>query len=143
QKNLSESDLYQMVEPEDLLKYGLIPEIIGRLPVNIGLSELSEEEMLSILVEPKNSLIKQYKKLFELEDIELKFTEKALRDIVRMALKRKTGARGLRSILEKVMLEVMFQIPSLENVTECLITEDVIAEQGEPVLKFGKSKKSA
>ncbi len=141
--NLSESDLFQMAEPEDLLKYGLIPEIIGRLPVIIGLSELSEEEMMSILVEPKNSLIKQYKKLFELEEIELKFTEKALRDIVRMALKRKTGARGLRSILEKVMQDVMFKIPSLNNVTECLITEDVIAEQAEPVLKFGKSKKSA
>ncbi len=142
-KHLSESELFQMVEPEDLLKYGLIPEIIGRLPVLIGLRDLSEEEMLSILVEPKNSIIKQYKKLFEMEDIELKFTEKALRDIVRMALKHKTGARGLRSIIEKVMLDVMFKLPSMDNVTECLITEDVIGGGAEPVLKYGKSKKSA
>ncbi|MEJ2051608.1 MAG: ATP-dependent Clp protease ATP-binding subunit ClpX [Calditrichota bacterium] len=143
QGKISDSDLFQMVEPEDLLQYGLIPEIIGRLPVLIGLHELTENEMLSILVEPKNSLMKQYKRLFELEDIELKFTEKALLDIVRMALKRKTGARGLRSIIEKVMLDVMFKLPSMENVTECLITEDVIQGNSQPIIKFGKSKQSA
>jgi ATP-dependent Clp protease ATP-binding subunit ClpX len=143
QSEMSDTDLIQLVEPEDLLKFGLIPEIIGRLPVLIGLSDLSENEMLSILVEPKNSIIKQYKKLFELEEIELKFTEKALLEIVRLALSKKTGARGLRSIIEKVMLDVMFKIPSLENVTECLITEEVIGGGAEPILKFGKSKKSA
>ncbi len=143
QHKLSESDLFQMVEPEDLLKFGLIPELIGRLPVLIGLSDLSEEELLSILVEPKNSIIKQYKKLFELEEIELKFTEKALLEIVRLALNRKSGARGLRSIIEKVMLDVMFKLPSMENVTECLITEEVISGNAEPLIKFGKSKKSA
>jgi ATP-dependent Clp protease ATP-binding subunit ClpX len=143
QKDLSDSHLFQMVESEDLLKFGLIPEIIGRLPVIIGLSELSEDEMLSILVEPKNSIIKQYKKLFELENIELKFTEKALLQIVRRALNRKTGARGLRSIIEKVMLDIMYKIPSIENVAECLITEEVIEGNEEPVLKYGKSKKSA
>lgn len=143
QSEMSDTDLFQLVEPEDLLKFGLIPEIIGRLPVLIGLSDLSENEMLSILVEPKNSIIKQYKKLFELEEIELKFTEKALLEIVRLALSKKTGARGLRSIIEKVMLDVMFKIPSLENVAECLITEEVIGGEAEPILKFGKSKKSA
>jgi ATP-dependent Clp protease ATP-binding subunit ClpX len=143
QSEMSDTDLFQLVEPEDLLKFGLIPELIGRLPVLIGLSDLSEDEMLSILVEPKNSIIKQYKKLFELEEIELKFTEKALLEIVRLALSRKTGARGLRSIIEKVMLDVMFKIPSLENVAECLITEEVIQGGAEPILKFGKSKKSA
>ena len=143
QGKISDSDLFQLVEPEDLLQYGLIPEIIGRLPVLIGLHELTENEMLSILVEPKNSLIKQYKRLFELEDIELKFTEKALLDIVQMALKRKTGARGLRSIIEKVMLDVMFKLPSMENVTECLITEEVIQGNSQPIIKFGKSKQSA
>lgn len=143
QKQMTESDLYQLVEPEDLLQYGLIPELVGRLPVIIGLKDLSENEMLSILVEPKNSLIKQYKKLFELEDIELKFTEKALLEIVRMSLKRKTGARGLRSILEKVMLDIMFKIPSMNNVDECLVTEEVIRGNAEPIIKFGKSKKSA
>ncbi len=143
QKNLKDTDLFQLVEPEDLLEFGLIPELVGRLPVLIGLNELSEDEMLSILVEPKNSQIKQYKKLFELEGIELKFTEKALLEIVRMATKRKTGARGLRSILESVMMDVMFNIPSLENVVECLITEEVIRKQADPILKFEKSKKSA
>ncbi|MFZ0392190.1 MAG: ATP-dependent Clp protease ATP-binding subunit ClpX [Calditrichia bacterium] len=142
-RGLSDSELYKLIEPEDLLQYGLIPELVGRLPVVIGLDELKENELLSILVEPKNSLIRQYKKLFELENIELKFTEKALLEIVRMAQKRKTGARGLRSILEKVMLEVMFKIPSMENVTECLISEEVITGQAEPILKFGKSKRSA
>lgn len=143
QQEMSESHLYQLVEPEDLLQFGLIPELVGRLPVHIGLRELSDNEMLSILVEPKNSLIKQYKKLFELENIELKFTEKALLEIVQMAMKKKTGARGLRSIIEKVMLDVMFKIPSMENVDECLITEEVIGGKAEPIIKFGKSKKSA
>ncbi|GAB4378015.1 MAG: ATP-dependent Clp protease ATP-binding subunit ClpX [Calditrichia bacterium] len=142
-KDLSDDELYDMVEPEDLLEYGLIPELIGRLPVLIGLHELSEDELLAILVEPKNSLVKQYKKLFELEGIELKFTEKSLLEIVRMAQKRKTGARGLRSILEKVMLDVMFKVPSLENVKDCLITENVILGKAEPILSFKKSRQSA
>lgn len=141
--HLQDGQLMEFVEPEDLLHFGLIPELIGRLPVLVGLQELSESEMLAILLEPKNSLIKQYKKLFELEDIELKFTDKALREIVKLSLKRKTGARGLRSILEKAMVDVMFQVPSLDNVKECLITEDVIAGNAEPVLKLGKSRQSA
>ncbi len=140
---MSDAEIFEFVEPEDLLEYGLIPELIGRLPVIVGLKDLTEEEMLSILVEPKNSLIKQYKKLFELEGIELKFTEKALLEIVRMARKRKTGARGLRSILENVMLDVMFKVPSMDNVQECLITEDVIHHKADPILKFGKSRQSA
>lgn len=135
--------LMEYIEPEDLLHFGLIPELIGRLPVIVGMQELTEAELLAILVEPKNSLIKQYKKLFELEGIELKFTEKALLEVVRMAQRRKTGARGLRSILEKVMMDVMFKVPSLENVKECLITEDVITGNAEPVLKIGKSRRSA
>lgn len=141
--DLSVAGVLQHVEPEDLVQYGLIPELIGRLPAIVGLNELSPSELLSILVEPKNSLIKQYKKLFELEGIELKFTEKALREIVNMASVRKTGARGLRSIIEKFMMDVMFQVPSMDDVQECLITEEVILGQAEPVLKFGKSRKSA
>ncbi|GAB4340801.1 MAG: ATP-dependent Clp protease ATP-binding subunit ClpX [Calditrichia bacterium] len=141
--DLKEDDLYDQVEPEDLLQFGLIPELIGRLPVLIGLHNLTENELLSVLVEPKNSLIKQYKKLFELEGIELKFTEKALLEVVRVALKRKTGARGLRSILERVMLDVMYKVPSMDDVAECLITEEVIKGKSEPILKFGKSKQSA
>lgn len=142
-EELSESRLIESVEPEDLLHYGLIPELIGRLPVLVGLKELSEAEMLAILVEPRNSLIKQYKKLFELEGIELKFTEKALREIVKMARQRKTGARGLRSIVEKVMVDVMFKVPSMNDVKQCLITEEVILGDAEPVLKLGKSRQSA
>lgn len=142
-QNLSDTELFKYVEPEDLIQYGLIPELIGRLPVLVGLQELSEAEMLAILVEPRNSLIKQYKKLFELEGIELKFTEKALREVVRLARKRKTGARGLRGILEKVMLNVMFKVPSMEGVKECLVTEEVILGNAEPVLKVGKSRQSA
>ncbi len=141
--NMSFGELLEHVEPEDLLHFGLIPELIGRLPVIVGLGELSESELLAVLVEPKNSLIKQYKKLFELEGIELKFTEKALREIVKLAQKRKTGARGLRSILEKVMLEVMFTVPSLDDVRECLITEEVILGKAKPILKFGNSRQSA
>ncbi len=140
---LHSSQIFNFVEPEDLIEYGLIPELVGRLPVVVGLQDLSEDELLAILVEPKNSLIKQYKKLFELEGIELKFTEKALREIVKLAQKRKTGARGLRSILEEVMLEVMFKVPSMENVRECLITEDVITGNAEPILKLDNSRQSA
>jgi ATP-dependent Clp protease ATP-binding subunit ClpX len=142
-KDLTETQLYQMIEPADLLAYGLIPELIGRLPVIIGLNELSEKDLLAILVEPKNSLIKQYKKLFELEQIELNFTDKALTEIVRRATKKRTGARGLRSILEQVMLDVMYKIPSIKNVSDCLITEEVIKGNAEPILKEGKSRKSA
>ena len=142
-QDYSMDKLMDFVEPEDLLHYGLIPELIGRLPVNVGLRELGESELLSILVEPKNSLIKQYKKLFELEGIELKFTEKALLEIVKLSQKRKTGARGLRSILEKVMQDVMFKTPSMNNVRECLITEDVILTKAEPVFKYDKSRQSA
>ena len=141
--HLQDGQLMEYVEPEDLLHFGLIPELIGRLPALVGLQELTEAEMLAILLEPKNSLIKQYKKLFDLEGVELKFTDKALRDIVKLSLKRKTGARGLRSILEKVMVDVMFKVPSMDNVKECLITEDVISGNAEPVLKFGKSRQSA
>ncbi len=140
---LHSSQIFNYVEPEDLIEYGLIPELVGRLPVIVGLQDLSESELLAILVEPKNSLIKQYKKLFELEGIELKFTENALKEIVKLAQKRKTGARGLRSILEEVMLDVMFKVPSMENVRECLITEDVITGKAEPILKMDNSRQSA
>ncbi len=140
---LHSSQIFNFVEPEDLIEYGLIPELVGRLPVVVGLQDLTENELLAILVEPKNSLIKQYKKLFEIEGIELKFTEKALREIVKLAQKRKTGARGLRSILEEVMLDVMFKVPSMDNVRECLITEEVITGNADPILKLDNSRQSA
>ena len=131
------------VQPEDLLKYGLIPEFIGRLPVLATLDELKEEDLIRILVEPKNSIIKQYKKAFELENVKLKFTDGAYRAIARMATQRKSGARGLRSILETVMLDVMYDIPSRNDVKECVINEDVILKKETPILLFEKKTETA
>src|SRR5690606_18670612 len=120
-------EILAKVEPVDLLKYGLIPEFIGRLPVVATLHELDEESLIAILKEPKNALIKQYQKLFDMEKVNLKFTDGALVAVARQALKRKTGARGLRSILENSMLDVMYEVPSQDRVKEVVINEDVIA----------------
>jgi ATP-dependent Clp protease ATP-binding subunit ClpX len=125
-----------LVEPVDLLKYGLIPEFIGRLPVVATLTELDEESLIQILKEPKNALVKQYQKLFEMEKVNLKFTDGALVAVARQALKRKTGARGLRSILENAMLEVMYEIPSQDRAKEVVINEDVIHNRAHPVILY-------
>ncbi|HKI86125.1 MAG TPA: ATP-dependent Clp protease ATP-binding subunit ClpX [Thermoanaerobaculia bacterium] len=125
--------LLEHVLPEDLIKYGLIPEFVGRLPVVAGLEELDEAALIQILQEPKNSLVKQYQTIFELEDVELKFTDDALAAIAREALKRNVGARGLRIILEELMLELMYNIPSQRDVSECVITEEVVLSRIEPV----------
>lgn len=124
------------VEPADLLKYGLIPEFIGRLPVVATLNELDEEALIQILKEPRNALVKQYQKLFELEKVNLKFSDGALVAIAREALKRKTGARGLRSILENSMLDVMYDIPSQDRVKEVVINDDVILKQARPIVLY-------
>jgi ATP-dependent Clp protease ATP-binding subunit ClpX len=124
------------VEPVDLLKYGLIPEFIGRLPVVATLNELDEEALIQILKEPKNALVKQYQKLFELEKVNLKFSDGALVAIAREALKRKTGARGLRSILENSMLDVMYDLPSQDRVKEVVINDDVILKQARPIVLY-------
>jgi len=124
------------VEPVDLLKYGLIPEFIGRLPVVATLNELDEEALIQILKEPKNALVKQYQKLFELEKVTLKFTDGALVAVAKEALKRKTGARGLRSILENSMLDVMYDIPSQDRVKEVVVNEDVILKQARPIVVY-------
>lgn len=129
-------ELLSQVEPMDLLKYGLIPEFIGRLPVVATLNELDEESLIQILKEPKNALIKQYQKLFEMEKANLKFTDGALVAIAREAIKRKTGARGLRSILENAMLEVMYDIPSQDRVKEVVINEDVILNNARPIILY-------
>lgn len=126
------------VQPEDLLNYGLIPEFVGRLPVVATLDELTEEELVLILEEPKNALIKQYQKYFEFENVELKFTRGAVTAVAREAVKRKTGARGLRSILEEAMLDTMYELPSQTNIKECVITEDVIAGKEKPILLYEK-----
>jgi len=136
-------EVLQMVQPEDLIKYGLIPEFLGRLPVIATLDELHENSLIRILSEPKNALIKQFKKLFELEGVNLRFTDSALGAIAKEALKRKSGARGLRSILESSMLDIMYQIPSVDSVKECVISEDVILRKEEPILLYEQTKKQA
>ena len=123
-------------QPEDLLKFGLIPEFVGRLPVVATLGELDEEAMVRILKEPKNSLVRQYQKLFRFEGVELKFTEEALVAVARESLKRKTGARGLRSILESAMLNIMYDLPSIARVRECLISEEVVLKKEEPIIIY-------
>ena len=122
------------VQSEDLLHFGLIPEFVGRLPVVATLDELNEEALIAILTQPKNALVKQYQKLFEFEDVHLRFTDGALRAVARQAMKRKSGARGLRSILENVMLELMYDIPSRNDVEECVINEEVIEQGSNPLM---------
>jgi ATP-dependent Clp protease ATP-binding subunit ClpX len=140
---LSKGELYAMAEPEDLLEYGLIPELIGRLPVVSSLDELDTEALKSILTEPKNALVKQYKKLLEIDNIALNFENRALEAIVEMAKKRNTGARALRAIMEEVMLDIMYKLPSLPNVESCTITKSAVTDKKEPLLEFKKSKKTA
>ncbi len=143
EKNKESGNILDNVEAEDLIKYGFIPEFIGRLPVIATLHDLSENALLKILHEPKNALIKQYKKLFEMENVKLNFTENALNAIVREAVKRKAGARGLRSIMESCMLDIMFEIPSHKNVTSCMVTEEVVLNHARPILDYRPVKKHA
>ncbi|MDX2446686.1 MAG: ATP-dependent Clp protease ATP-binding subunit ClpX [Desulfobacterales bacterium] len=131
------------VKPEDLIKFGLIPEFLGRLPVMATLDELSAESLVRILTEPKNALLKQYKKLFEIEGVNLRLTDSALAAIADEALKRKSGARGLRAIMESCMLDIMYDIPSKEDVKECVIGEEVVLKKEAPILLYEPSKKQA
>ncbi|MBJ6765313.1 ATP-dependent Clp protease ATP-binding subunit ClpX [Myxococcaceae bacterium JPH2] len=141
QRNLSE--LLKHVEPEDLLKFGMIPEFIGRLPIITALEELDEPALVNILGQPKNALTKQYRKLFELDGVALKFTEGALKAIASEAIRRKAGARGLRSILETAMLDVMYEIPSRKTVREVVISEEVILKKSDPVILHAQEKDAA
>lgn len=138
-KDLKREEIFSMVEPDDLIKYGLIPELVGRLPLISTLSPLDRNALLSILTEPKNAIIKQYKKLFQMERVSLEFEDEALEAVADIALERGTGARALRSILENVMLEIMYKIPSKENVDTCIITKEVITQGKEPI--YSKSNK--
>ena len=135
--------LLRNTEPEDLIKFGLIPEFVGRLPVAATLDELDEAALIQILVEPKNALLKQYQKMFRMEGVELEIREAALRAIARKALARKTGARGLRSILEQVLLDVMYDLPSLANLARVVVDESTIANDGKPLLMFADPPKMA
>ncbi len=131
---VEEENLLAQVQPEDLLKFGLIPEFIGRLPVIVSLEELTEDALVRIMKEPKNALIKQYTKLFDLDHVELEIEEEAIAAIAKKAIERKTGARGLRSIFEKAMMDIMFDIPSRDDVKKCVVTKETIEEGKEPVL---------
>ena len=137
------SELLAIAQPEDLVQYGLIPEFIGRLPVISTLQELSEEALVDILVRPKNALIKQYKRLFEMDGVSLKFTPDALSGIARQALKHKAGARGLRAILEGAMLDLMYEVPSDQNIKEVVVNEDVILRKEKPTLLMHKQVETA
>ena len=141
EKNIGE--ILKVLEVEDLVRFGLIPEFLGRLPILTTLSELNEDSLVKILTEPKNALIKQFQKLFEIEDVNLRFTDGALSVIAKEAMKRKSGARGLRSILETCMLDIMYDIPSIDNVKECVIGEEVVLNKEDPILLFEQTKKQA
>jgi ATP-dependent Clp protease ATP-binding subunit ClpX len=139
----SVSELLHEVQTEDLLKFGLIPEFVGRLPVIATLDELGEQDLVRILKEPKNALVRQYQKLFEMEGVHLKFTDGALVAIAREALKRKSGARGLRAILENTMLDIMYEIPSQPAIKEVLISEEVITKGEPPIVLYQKAAETA
>ena len=132
-------EAFKELEPEDLLKFGLIPEFVGRLPVIATLEDLDEEALVTILTEPKNALVKQYQRLFEIEGAKLTFTEDALSAIARRAIERKTGARGLRSILEDILLDTMFDLPSLDNVTEVVVNEEAAGPDATPLMIYAES----
>jgi ATP-dependent Clp protease ATP-binding subunit ClpX len=138
-----DSNVLLKVETEDLLKFGLIPEFVGRLPVIATLDELLEEDLVRILKEPKNALTKQYQKLFDMEGVHLKFTDGALVATAREALRRKSGARGLRAILENTMLDVMYEIPSQSNIKEVLISEEVVTKHEQPIVLYQKAAETA
>lgn len=133
----------RLIQPEDLIKYGLIPEFLGRLPVIATLDELNESSLIKILLEPKNAMIKQFKKLFEIEEVTLKFTDSALSAVANEALKQKSGARGLRSVLESCLLDIMYKIPSIKDVKECVVGEDVILNKEDPILLYEQIRKRA
>ena len=136
QDELNLEETLSLVQPEDLIKFGLIPEFIGRLPVIASLGELSLNALVRILTEPKNALVKQYQKLFEFEGVSLKFTKDALKSVGKGALDRKSGARGLRAILEKVMLDIMYDLPARPDLMECVIGDEVILNEEPPLLLY-------
>jgi ATP-dependent Clp protease ATP-binding subunit ClpX len=136
------TDLFELLQPEDLIKFGLIPELVGRLPVQTALGELDEEALVQILTEPKNSVVKQFQEIFNLEDVKLTFKKSALLAIAKLAITRKTGARGLRSILEDLLLDTMFELPSLEGVSEVIVDKDVVEKKKEPLIVYQTTPKT-
>jgi len=142
-KNISLGELFDKIEPKDLLKYGLIPEFVGRVPIVVSLHELDQEALVRILKEPKNAIVKQYQKMLKMDEVELEFEEDALIEVAKMAIERKAGARGLRSILESIMMEIMFEIPSRDDIKKCIVTKETIRNHQLPTLVLVDSKKEA
>ena len=145
-KNLKEqalSEIMKMLEPEDLIKYGLIPEFIGRMPIIATLDDLDEKSLVKILQEPKNSLIKQYQRLFEFEEVKLEFNDDAILEIAKKAISKKTGARGLRSILENILLKTMFELPDMENVIKVTVDSAAVKGSSEPIVTYGKKSSTS
>lgn len=136
------TDLFDLIQPEDLIKFGLIPELVGRLPVQVALSELDEEALVQILTKPKNSVVKQFQEIFKLENVKLTFRKTSLLAIAKLAINRKTGARGLRSILEDLLLDTMFELPSLKDVSEVMIDKAVVEKKKPPLIMYKSEKKS-
>ena len=134
------SEIYQKIESHDISKFGVIPELVGRLPILVALNELDEEAMLRILTEPKNAIVKQYKKLFDIDGVELIFTDDALKAIAEKTIKQKTGARGLRAIIENSMMDVMYEVPSLENVQSVTVDRDFILGEGKIKIEYREQK---
>lgn len=141
-KDYNIGDVLEKIENGDLLKYGLIPEFVGRVPIMVSLSELDEESLVKILTEPKNAIIKQYKKMFEIDKVELEFEDEAVKAVARLAVDRKTGARGLRSIVESIMLDIMYEIPSREDIKKCLVTQETVEKGLMPTLVLEEKKHS-
>lgn len=139
-KEKEDENILEKVMPDDLMKFGLIPELIGRLPVAVPLHALTEKMLEKILVEPKNAIVKQFRKMLSFENVELEITDEAIKAIAKEAYKRKTGARALRSIMEDFMIDVMYEVPSMENVKKCIITEEVIKEHKKPTIEFNSEK---
>ena len=142
-KDRNIGDLLEKLKPEDLIQFGLIPEFLGRLPIITSIGELNEKSLVKILTEPKNALVKQYQELLKIEDVNLQFTDEALDAMAKEAVKRKSGARGLRAIMEETMLDIMFEIPSMENVQECVVGEEVVLKHEEPIFLYEQPKKQA
>lgn len=142
-KKVNIGTLLEQLKPEDLIKFGLIPEFLGRLPITTSIGELSEASLVKILTEPKNALVKQYQELFKIEGVELQFTDEALEAMARAAVARKSGARGLRAIMEETMLDIMYELPSKEDVRECVVGEEVVLKNEAPILLYEQPKKQA
>ena len=140
-KEMNKYDVFEALLPQDLLKFGLIPEFVGRLPIVTTLKELDREALIKIMVEPKNSLVKQYKKLFKYDNVELEFDDEALNAVVDKAIERKTGARGLRAIIEDIMRDIMFEIPSNPKIEKCIITRATVENGEAPKLIINNNKK--